>query len=59
MKASWVVTPGDGDKVGLCERCGGTLQVKLPMALPPLAKIMTAFVELHAGCKSGAEKVKR
>jgi hypothetical protein len=49
----WCVfsTPSPSQMVLLCERCGGTHQLKLPMPVKACAKTVNAFCALHANCQ--------
>jgi hypothetical protein len=58
-RAAWVVTGGEGDDVGHCERCGVGLSIQLPMPLYLVAAMMESFVKLHAQCAAPQVQVRK
>lgn len=46
----WIVSRDSGE-TALCQRCGRSASVKLPMPLSMWCEAMKEFVRLHRGCK--------
>ena len=52
-KTSWVVLDLKADPPGgLCQRCGDTYPLKLPMAINEMCRRINTFRVLHEDCKS-------
>ena len=46
----WIVVGKSGAQ-GLCQRCGGTFELKVPVLLDVWLAAMQAFIRCHKRCK--------
>jgi hypothetical protein len=50
-KADWVVAGGAAGESEHCQRCGGSLTIKMPLRIEVWLAAMKAFVKVHSDCR--------
>jgi rRNA maturation protein Nop10 len=51
-KTDWIVAEGEGT---LCQRCGETEKIPVPIPIPAFVKWAKYFIEKHRYCKETAK----